>query len=132
MSDYKRATIKEQDLKVILQFRENDIQVSLTTWSNIFSNCRTGTKHKYLTPNLQLFQSHSVVSFKDKQKKKKTTSDLVKCICRVWDSSYKGYYQICFFLPLKACISDHVYSISDHVSSYIKVKPSEKKSCCTT
>ena len=31
MSDYKTATIREQDLKVILQFRENDIQVSLTT-----------------------------------------------------------------------------------------------------
>ena len=61
------------------------------------------------------------------REKKKITSDLVKCICRVWDSSHKGYYQICLFLPLKTCISDHVYSISDYMSSYIKVKPFEKK-----
>ena len=31
------------------------------------------------------------------------------------------------FSPLKACISDHVYSVSDHVSSYIKMKPFGKK-----
>ena len=51
-----------------------------------------------------------------KKKKKKKSPDLVKCVSRVWDSSYKGFYQICLFLPLKACTSDHVYPVSDHVS----------------